>query len=75
MEQAFGINRSLKVMGEDSVNIQPLAWDDLVLDESIVRLVKDDFTLFLEREEWYKRHRLPFRGGYLFHGPRPLHIS
>jgi SpoVK/Ycf46/Vps4 family AAA+-type ATPase len=69
MKTAFGVNRPLKVMGEESVNIQPLAWDDLVLDDSVVRLVKDDFHLFLEREEWYKRHRLPFRRGYLFHGP------
>ncbi len=69
MKAAFGGSRPLKVMGEESVNIQPLAWDDLVLDDSVVRLVKDDFHLFLEREDWYKRHRLPFRRGYLFHGP------
>ncbi len=69
MKAAFGVHRPLKVMGEESVNIQPLAWDDLVLDGSVVRLVKDDFHLFLEREGWYKRHRLPFRRGYLFHGP------
>ena len=69
MKAAFGVHRPLKVMGEESVNIQPLAWDDLILDDSVVRLVKDDFHLFLEREEWYKRHRLPFRRGYLFHGP------
>jgi chaperone BCS1 len=56
-------------MGEESVNIQPLTWNDLVLDDSVVRLVKDDFRLFLEREDWYKRHRLPFRCGYLLHGP------
>lgn len=69
MKAAFGVHRPLKVMGEESVNIQPLAWDDLVLDVSVVRLVKDDFHLFLEREDWYKRHRLPFRRGYLLHGP------
>ena len=69
MKAAFGVNRPLKVMGEESVTIQSLEWDDLILDDSIIRLVKDDFQLFLEREEWYKRHRLPFRRGYLFHGP------
>jgi SpoVK/Ycf46/Vps4 family AAA+-type ATPase len=69
MKAAFGVHRPLKVMGEESVNIQPLAWADLVLDGSVVRLVKDDFHLFLQREDWYKRHRLPFRRGYLFHGP------
>jgi hypothetical protein len=69
MKAAFGVNRPLKIMGEESVTIQPLEWNDLILDDSIVRLVKDDFHLFLEREEWYKQHRLPFRRGYLFHGP------
>ncbi len=69
MKAAFGGNRPLKVMGEESVTIQPLEWDDLILDDSVVRLVKDDFHLFLEREKWYKQHRLPFRRGYLFHGP------
>lgn len=69
MKAAFGGNRSLKVMGGESVNIQPLRWDDLVLDDSVARLVRDDFHLFLEREEWYKQHHLPFRRGYLFHGP------
>ncbi|MHB1937717.1 MAG: AAA family ATPase [Acidobacteriaceae bacterium] len=69
MKAAFGVNRPLKIMGEESVNIQPIAWDDLVLDDTVVRLVKDDFQLFLAREEWYTRHRLPFRRGYLFHGP------
>jgi len=68
MKAAFGVSRSLKVMAEEGVNIQPLAWDDLVLDDSVVRLVRDDFELFLEREEWYRQHRLPFRRGYLRHG-------
>lgn len=69
MEAAFGVHRPLKVMGEDCVNIQPIDWDDLVLDDSVGCLVKDDFNLFLTREDWYRRHRLPFRRGYLFHGP------
>ena len=55
MKAAFGVHRPLKVMGEEDVNIQPLASDDLVLDGSVVRLVRDDFNLFLEREGWYKR--------------------
>jgi len=69
MGEAFGPNRLMKVMGEESVQIQPLAWNDLVLEDSIIRLIRDDFQLFLEREEWYRRHRLPFRRGYLLHGP------
>lgn len=69
MREAFSVNRSMKIMGEGSVKIQPLGWDDLVLEDSVVRLVKEDFQLFLQRETWFKDHRLPFRRGYLFHGP------
>jgi len=69
MEEAFGMDRLMKIMGEGSVSVQPLAWDDLVLDDSVGRLVKDDFCLFLQREGWYKEHRMPFRRGYLFYGP------
>ncbi len=69
MEEAFAVNRSMKIMGEGNVNIQPLGWDDLVLEDSVVRLVKEDFLLFLQRERWFKEHRIPFRRGYLFHGP------
>lgn len=69
MKEAFAVNRSMKIMGEGSVNIQPLDWDDLVLDNSVIRLVREDFHLFLQRETWFKAHRMPFRRGYLFHGP------
>jgi len=45
----------MRMMGGDIVMIQPLSWEDLVLDASVVRLVREDFRLFLEREEWYCR--------------------
>lgn len=64
IKATFGVHRPFKVMGEASVNIQPLAWEDLVLDDSVVRLVGEDYHLSLEREDWYKRQRLPFRRGY-----------
>ena len=44
-------------------------WDQLVLDPTVVSLLKDDFELFFEREDWFRRMRLPFRRGYLLHGP------
>jgi hypothetical protein len=44
-------------------------WDDIVLDPDANRLVREDFESFFAREEWFARHRLPFRRGYLFHGP------
>lgn len=69
MKDEFPGKYTMKIIGEKGVNIQPQSWDDLVLDPSIIQLVKDDYRLFLQREEWYKQHRLPFRRGYLLHGP------
>jgi ATP-dependent 26S proteasome regulatory subunit len=40
-----------------------------VLDPEVRRLLRDDFEAFLSREEWFRRHRLPYRRGYLLHGP------
>jgi chaperone BCS1 len=44
-------------------------WDRVVLDPTLIRLVRDDFESFLKREGWFKQHRLPFRRAYLFYGP------
>ncbi len=43
-------------------------WDTLVLDPTVSRLVRQDFELFFEREEWFRKHNLPYRRGYLFYG-------
>lgn len=60
---------SLLVHGSGRWPICRSTWDDLVLADSIVNLVRRDFEIFLGREEWFRRRRLPFRRGYLFHGP------
>jgi SpoVK/Ycf46/Vps4 family AAA+-type ATPase len=44
-------------------------WDDIVLDSNANRLIREDFESFFEREEWFTQHRLPYRRGYLLHGP------
>jgi len=44
-------------------------WDDVVLDPDVNATIRTDFEVFLGREEWYRKRRLPFRRGYLFHGP------
>jgi len=59
----------LRVIGGNAVTIPLLKWDDLILEESVVKLVKNDFLRFLGREEWFRRHSLGFRRGYLLHGP------
>jgi hypothetical protein len=49
--------------------ILPCDWDQLVLDPNVTTLLKNDFQSFFQREQWFKKMRLPFRRGYLLHGP------
>jgi hypothetical protein len=57
------------VYGDGARSIRASGWGDLVLSESVVNLVRKDFESFLNREEWFRDNRLPFRRGYLLHGP------
>lgn len=43
-------------------------WNAVVLDETARRMVRTDFELWFEREEWFRQHNLPYRRGYLFWG-------
>jgi len=46
----------------------PYDWDSVVLDATAQRMVRTDFELFFQREEWFRQHNLPCRRGYLFWG-------
>lgn len=59
----------LIVYGGQPQRIIRCEWDDLVLDPSVRSLLKSDFESFWEREKWFHDRRLPFRRGYLLHGP------
>jgi len=59
----------LHTIGAGFQRVPESSWDELVLDPSIIQLVKKDFESFFEREEWFRRNRLPFRRGYLLYGP------
>ena len=63
--------KTVRVLGGQDVALPPNSydWDRVVLDPTLIRLVRDDFESFLKREGWFKQHRLPFRRGYLFYGP------
>ena len=52
-----------------SRRIAACSWDDLVLDPTIMSLLKNDFEQFWNREKWFQERHLPFRRGYLLHGP------
>jgi len=45
------------------------SWGSVVLNASLERFVRQDFESFFKREEWFRRHNLPNRRGYLFYGP------
>ncbi len=50
------------------IDLEPYSWDRVILDPSVVKLLKNDFESFFQREEWFKAKKLPFRRGYLLHG-------
>ena len=43
-------------------------WNTVVMDATVRRMVRTDFELFFERENWFRQHNLPYRRGYLFWG-------
>jgi SpoVK/Ycf46/Vps4 family AAA+-type ATPase len=45
------------------------SWDNLVLNQEVLNLVKKDTESFIARKAWFIKNDLPFRRGYLFHGP------
>lgn len=63
-------SKRVSVWGGDHLRFNPnYDWDSVVLDPSIVQLVRNDFESFFRREHWFREHGLPFRRGYLFYGP------
>ena len=62
--------KRLSVWGGGHLSFTPnYDWDSVVLDPSVVQLVRSDFESFFRRESWFREHGLPFRRGYLFYGP------
>jgi ATPase family associated with various cellular activities (AAA) len=59
----------LHVLGGRPRRIVSCAWNELVLDQRVLSLLRDDFESFFERETWFRENRLPFRRGYLLLGP------
>jgi hypothetical protein len=59
----------LHVVGGSNRRIVGCQWDDIVLDYKVRSMLKDDFESFFERQTWFRENKLPFRRGYLLHGP------
>jgi len=54
--------------GHRSQVIKAGGWDQLVLDPSIISLLRDDIDSFFKREAWFRKMCLPYKRGYLLHG-------
>jgi hypothetical protein len=63
--------KRVRVFGGDDFFLQPesYSWDDVLLDPQLTALVRRDFEHFLERRAWFSSRRVPWRRGYLLHGP------
>jgi SpoVK/Ycf46/Vps4 family AAA+-type ATPase len=59
----------LHLQGGATQEIERCEWNQLVLDQRAISLLKDDFESLFERESWFREKRLPSRRGYLLHGP------
>jgi ATP-dependent 26S proteasome regulatory subunit len=55
--------------GRGFKTVKSSSWNDLVLDATVLQLVKNDYESFFARENWFRALKLPFRRGYLLHGP------
>jgi len=55
--------------GKGFKTIKSSSWNDLILDPTIEKLIRNDYESFFAREQWFRNLRLPFRRGYLLHGP------
>jgi ATP-dependent 26S proteasome regulatory subunit len=38
------------------------------MDSTVKRMVRRDFEIFFQREDWFRQHNLPYRRGYLLWG-------
>ena len=55
--------------GMEATSVVPASWNDVVMDETATKLLQHDFESFFQRRAWFRANRLPFRRGYLLHGP------
>ena len=63
--------KRVRVFGGEDFFLQPetYSWDDVLLDPQLTALVRRDFDHFLQRRDWFRSRRVPWRRGYLLHGP------
>lgn len=60
---------SIHYFGSERCPVATASWEDIVMDETATMLLRHDFESFFQRKAWFHANRLPFRRGYLLHGP------
>jgi len=63
--------KKISMMGGRDIQLTSdgYCWDSVTLSTNLDRFVRQDFEAFFRREEWFRRHNIPYRRGYLFYGP------
>jgi hypothetical protein len=63
--------KRVRVYGGKDYFLSPdgYGWADVLLDESRQTLLRRDFEHFLANREWFREYKVPWRRGYLLHGP------
>lgn len=63
--------KRVRVFGGEDFFLKPenYSWEDVLLDPQLTALVRRDFEHFLQRRSWFTARRIPWRRGYLLHGP------
>jgi hypothetical protein len=71
METASSVERGsfINYHGSGPAPRRDGSWDEVVLGREGETLLRQDFETFWDRREWFQRQRLPYRRGYLLHGP------
>jgi hypothetical protein len=59
----------LHVLNGGTQSVARCHWRELVLDPNIVGFLQKDFHSFFDRKSWFRKMKIPFRRGYLLHGP------
>jgi len=60
---------SIQNFGGQRCTVAPACWEDVVMDATVTKLLRLDFESFFQRKRWFRENKLPFRRGYLLHGP------
>jgi len=53
----------------DTQRVLPCAWEEMTLDPQVATLLKSDFQFYISNKKWFRKAHLPYRRGYLLHGP------